>query len=535
MKLLKNCLIWDGESRNGELGWICLDDEKIVDVGSGEPPRFRQCEEIDLGKKHICPGFVDCHTHISVSAWFPYTIDCSPWDSKDKLLQGIKNNSDAVTDDSWVIGFFADFHKINNLPSKAELDEASNGRPVLIVEHGLHQSISNSSALSQFDVGRIKFPSGYVVTKNGVETGLLKEMAHAHALSIALIRFSEQLHDLNIKSLLQSELDRHLSMGITSCHDPCVHPRLQVFMERLAKEHPIKLSWSHVHSEESVELVDENICLSCGEGPKSAKIFLDGGSECAVCLSPIEAFKMSSFTLLDALKGNTDGLVSLSKTRMKYRDGKLHSDFLKKQPKELNQILDKVAGLGKRPKIHALGNEAVECACKSLKETKITDVTIEHLSIMTDREIEMVAEVGAIASLQPGFLESSTALSDGYSDKAMKIIPAKSFLKSDVEVALSSDNPCGPLDPLRNIRMAISRRAYNGRVVNENEALSVNEAIRAYSKGGNKAIHGKSGGGIEQGEDADLCFLSGPPEHSQTRVLETWIRGKEVWPSKVNN
>lgn len=530
--LLFNAQIWGQPDLQNKIGWMLIVDNKIADIGTGTKPIIDDAIEIDLNGKHITPGFVDCHTHISVSAWFPYTLDCSSWDTKDKLLNEISKKSEAVSSDSWVIGFFADFHKIQTLPDKHELDIAANGRPVLIVENALHQSVASSSALKAANVTKIKFPTGYVIKKRGDATGHLKEMAHAHVLDIALTQFSEQFHELNIQSLLESELDRHLSLGITMCHDPCVHPKLQSIMERLSEKHPIKLSWSHIHSEENIGLVSENICLSCGQGPRSAKIFLDGGLDCSVCLSPIEAFRMSSYTMLDALKGDTDGLMSLFKSKMRYRDGKLRSDFLKKSPVELTKTLDQVVSGGRRPKIHALGNEAVACACKAIKESGTKDATIEHLSIMGDSEIDLVANVGAVASLQPGFLISSTSLADCHTDKAMKVIPAKSLLKSGVDVALSSDNPCGPLNPLENIQSAITRKAYNGRVINPNEALTISEAMNGYSTGGYLAIHGKYGGGLAKGENADLCILSGSPDHSQTRVLSTWINGKEVWPSK---
>jgi hypothetical protein len=111
----------------------------------------------------------------------------------------------------------------------------------------------------------------------------------------------------------------------------------------------------------------------------------------------------------------------------------------------------------------------------------------------------------------------------------MKAIPVASLLRAGVPVALSSDYPCGPLEPLFNIRQAIERRVEGGRVFDEAEAVSASVAVAAYSSGGARCIHGKPSAGLSVGAPADFVVLSGPPGARDTRVLCTWIGGREAW------
>ena len=44
-------------------GWICIEDDRIVDLGSGDPPPEIEGTILDLGGRVVIPGWVDCHTH----------------------------------------------------------------------------------------------------------------------------------------------------------------------------------------------------------------------------------------------------------------------------------------------------------------------------------------------------------------------------------------------------------------------------------------------------------------------------------------
>jgi predicted amidohydrolase YtcJ len=527
---LYNGTFWAGNNVKPISGWIEISNSKISQIEEGElPDRYLGKSSINLNKAHILPGLVDCHSHLSVSAWIPFTIDGSAWTTKKSLLASISKNSTNLDKESWLIAFHADFYKMDQLPTLDELNSASGGRPIVISDYSLHLYLVNEAAVKISGICDFKYPSGEIEYKKGKLTGLIKESAGGYMLGMALTKFSEHFEGLNVYTMLEMEAERHLSLGITGCHDPSVHPRIQFAMEKLEKKSPLKLSWSHVKAHEDPEFIPDELCLSCGTGPRSAKIFLDGASQCSLCLDPMQIMKMSAYSIGTALKGDFKGLKSLTRTKLNYKNGLFFSPHSRMNKTQASQILSDLGSEGLRPKIHALGNEAVNCACTALKESKTKDATIEHLVFLTDENIENVASTGAIASLQPGFLENTSEIRDSNIEKVFHVIPAKSLMKAGVPTALSSDNPCGPLNPLENIRRAVNRNTSSGYIFDKKESLTMSEAIRAYSIVGNQAIHGREGKGLELGAEADMTILNGHPENNFSEVISTWIDGVEVY------
>ena len=533
-KLLHNATIWSGESAIPARGWLEIEGDKIKLIGQGKLSKIGDHSDIiDLNGAHILPGFVDCHSHLTVSAWIPCSINGSGWKDKNEMLDALRRRASVVEETEWLIVFYADFHKMGRLPSMMELDEASLGRPLIINDYSLHQCLANEPAYRRANISALNFPINDVVLKNGCPTGLLQEAASGHMLSIALNQLASELESISALALLESEAARHIAMGITACHDPCVHPRMQVAMERLQAKTPLRLSWSHVKSNESADYVVDELCLSCGAGPKSAKTFLDGAKQCAICLDPTDVMKLTAYAVGGALRGDFSSLQTLTSTKMLYKQKKFVTPYLRFSPDEVSGVLDEIGMADARPKIHAIGNEAVKCACQALKQTGTQDSTIEHLILLTNDDIEDVADCGAIASLQPGFLNQSEELVASKMEKVMNVIPTKSLMDAGIPTALSSDNRCGPLDPLGNIRSAVTRRSERGVIVDKKEAITISEAVRGYSMTGHHAIHGKPHKGISVGEVADLVVLSSHPENPLARVLSTWIDGEEVYTQGV--
>ncbi len=259
---------------------------------------------------------------------------------------------------------------------------------------------------------------------------------------------------------------------------------------------------------------------------------MDGAHKCALCLDPRHVLKMMGATAIAAVRGNFAPLHELFSYRSVYRSGRVYTPYLRMDTATLTRRLDVLAAHAVRPRIHAVGNHAASCTCKSLSEAGVRDVTIEHLTFLKDRDVDAVAATGAVASLQPGFIERfGKSILDRKLVPDLRAYPAASLLRAGVPLAFSSDNPCGPLDPLRNIRMAAERRISDGRVVDAREAVTIEEAVAAYTLGGFQAIHGVAGRGLDAGAAADFVILDGHPMLPASRVVETWIGGRLAWPA----
>jgi predicted amidohydrolase YtcJ len=508
-----------------------LRDSVIAALGMGEPP---PCADVrDLDGQHILPGFVDAHSHLTVSAWMPRTIDASGWTAPADVLGAISRQTGAHPDAGWLLAMDADLDALRGrYPRPDDLDHASGGRPVLIADFSLHRSLLSTAALRALS-GAGFSGSADIDRRAGQPTGMVWESAHAAALRMALEGLARTIGDHGRAELLDREAERHLACGITACHDPCVPPSLLGELEALRKRSPLRLSWSMVAESGMLDpAAPSELCGCCGEGPASAKLFMDGAHKCALCLEPGHVLQMMGRAATAAFRGDMRLIAGLTTYRSVYRAGKFHMPYMRLEARELAGRLATLAGHGVRPKIHAVGNHAAVSAADALVEVGAPAATLEHLTFLSDRDISRVARASAVASMQPGFIDRFGAdILDRGMTPRLRAYPLASLRRAGVAVALSSDNPCGPLPPLDNIRKAVLRQLGDGRVVDAPEAIALAEAIEAYTVIGHRAIHGHLGQGIAPGAVADLAIVSGDPLAAQTQVLQTWIAGRQVWPA----
>ena len=108
--------------------------------------------------------------------------------------------------------------------------------------------------------------------------------------------------------------------------------------------------------------------------------------------------------------------------------------------------------------------------------------------------------------------------------------------------AAGSDAPVETRDPrpFINIAHAITRRNPGGQALNPSQDLNVDEAIAAYTINGARMLGiDKDAGSLEVGKSADFIVLDRDivrlaadgraDDIAQTRVMQTWFRGKQVY------
>ena len=524
---IEGAAIWTGVRPSPRPGHLLIRDGRIAAIEMGASsgatgPHVRRAA-------HVLPGFIDAHSHLTVSAWLPHTLDASRWTNAAAALDAIGRHRAARPDGSWIVALDADLDRWS-LPRPDDLDAAAGGHPTVIADFSLHRCLASSEA-RRFSERAGTRAADDIGMSRGRATGVLWESASAAVLTAAFRALANEIGELGHEALLIEEARRHLALGITACHDPCVSASLQPLLDRVRQATPLRLSWSSVAEDGLLEPASvAELCPSCGEGPPSAKLFMDGAHKCALCLDPKHVLTILGATATAAMRHNFAPLRELIAYRSVYRAGRFYTPYLRMESVELTRRLATLSRQGVRPRIHAVGNHAAACACRSLIDAGLRNATLEHLTFLGAREIDAVAATGAVASLQPGFIERfGRGIVDRRLAPGLHAYPAASLLRAGVPVAFSSDNPCGPLDPLRNIRAAVERRMDGGPAVDAREAVAVEDAVAAYTLGGYHAIHGMPGGGLQVGAPADFIVLDGHPMAAASRVKETWIDGRLVW------
>ena len=155
--------------------------------------------------------------------------------------------------------------------------------------------------------------------------------------------------------------------------------------------------------------------------------------------------------------------------------------------------------------------------------------TIEHYGYADDGTSRRVAKLGAQVSANPFYLYD---LGDRYAerglgaDRAAHIAPLGGLVRRGVPVALHSDFPMAPAEPLFLAWTAVSRETMSGKVFGPTERLTLDQALRAvtidaaYMIGMETAL-----GSIEAGKLADFAVLDRDPYEAGVSGL----RDMKVW------
>lgn len=103
----------------------------------------------------------------------------------------------------------------------------------------------------------------------------------------------------------------------------------------------------------------------------------------------------------------------------------------------------------------------------------------------------------------------------------------RSLIDAGVRVAGSSDYPVVHFDPLAGIRAAVTRRLPSGRVLDADQAITVDEAIAMFTREAAAACGClDTRGTLEVGKRADFVVLDGSLDDLDSlRVRETHVGG----------
>jgi hypothetical protein len=166
---------------------------------------------------------------------------------------------------------------------------------------------------------------------------------------------------------------------------------------------------------------------------------------------------------------------------------------------------------------------------------------IEHAQHLLPQDIERIANLGIIASIQPYH-----AIDDGRwaerkigRKRCQYTYAFKSLVEKGAVLACGSDWTVAPLDPIGGIYAAVTRQTLDGKHPEgwfPEQKISLEEAIRGYTLNGAYAEFSENlKGSVEKGKLADLVVLSRnifkiqPDEIQKTEVKMTIFNGKVIY------
>ncbi|MFE5474863.1 amidohydrolase [Nocardia sp. NPDC056541] len=214
---------------------------------------------------------------------------------------------------------------------------------------------------------------------------------------------------------------------------------------------------------------------------------------------------------------------------------------------QLDEILDEAAPAGWQMSFHSNGDLAVELALDAyeaaLQRHGLTGTDhrwrIEHLGGASRAQMDRAARLGVHVSLSPFQYYFWGDLLDGAifdHEHGSRWQPTADALASGACVSLHNDGPVSPPSPLVNIQTVASRRTRAGTVHGADQAIPLEDAIRAQTINAARTLRRDHLiGSITVGKLADFVELSGDPYEvdpatlgETVRVNGTWVGGRRV-------
>jgi predicted amidohydrolase YtcJ len=513
--------------------------EAIVPRRQVEDLRAAGARIIDVGARPVLPGFVDAHVHSEVACRAAYgTVDVrAPECASIADLQA--RLADALPDaerTGWVIGqanlFYDRKLTDRRLPRREDLDHVSRSIPIA-VRAGGHVTILNSAALELAGIDGSYQPPKYSVTgKPSVEfcschhepTGVVKEMDN-------LLPFPADDRDTIRAALLTGMREMFTTNGVTSVGEISESLEGVSCMDDLARrgELPVRVAvylWSPgtLPLEQGCAWPEQFSLTAADTRLRVAgiKLFADGGYSAA------SAAVKSEYVHVEHPHC---GQIALSET-------------------DVDSALGLTSDARLQLAIHANGDRAQEWLCQMIERhggaTRASgaSVRIEHAgNFRPDTATsEWWKRAAIVPAPQPVFLYTfGDYFVDYLGDYGSRgRFPFRTLLDGGWSLSASSDVWVGSereaTSPMFGVWCCVARESYAGNVIDADQALTVNEALRLHTLGGAQAIgEDDRKGSLVAGKLADLAVLERDPHTAATsdlrrlRVDMTILEGEVVW------
>lgn len=159
---------------------------------------------------------------------------------------------------------------------------------------------------------------------------------------------------------------------------------------------------------------------------------------------------------------------------------------------------------------------------------------IEHASITPPEVMDEIKRLQLTVVTQPHLVRErgDRYLRDVEVDDQPWLYRLRSFLDEGVPLAFSSDAPFGRANPWASMQAATDRNTLSGQLLGKVEAVTAEQALRAYT--GGLLAPGKGHLPLQTGDSADLCLLDRSWQEAlqspgNVKVARTWRKGNCIW------
>ena len=531
--LVENARIWTPDPALPEATSLLVVAGRITALGTAETPIKAPpgALRIDAGGRRLVPGFNDSHTHFFDGAFAALAPDLLSSDTPEELVRRLAAFMETQPAGRWIVLSAAWDHERwpgHPLPSRQLIDPVTPRNPVWMVRPDGHIGLANSLALAAggVDAGTAD-PAGGQIDRDpetGEPTGILRDAAGLVTRAIPPPTEAEYRHALD------AGLAHAARVGVTSFQDMCYDPG------------PVEIRLLEEYEREG-RLTARFTCQGwLADWEESARRGIRTGAG-------------SEWVRVGGLKSFADGGLGATTAYFfePYEGEAEYRGYLDESMMPPDTFRERAAAAdraGLQLVTHAIGDAAISMVLDEYERIRAASGErdrrwrIEHAQHMAEKDFARMAALGVIASVQPYH-----AIDDGRwaerkigAARARTTYAFRSFLDAGVPLAFGTDWPVAPLEPMRTVYSAVTRRTLDGAHPDgwvPEQKVTLDEAFAAYTSGSAFAEGTETWKGrIAPGYVADLVVLSQDPWAIDPEGLDavhpvlTMVGGKVVYRSQ---
>ncbi|MFB6846407.1 amidohydrolase [Streptomyces sp. NPDC056373] len=478
-------------------------------------------EIVDLQGATVLPGFIDAHVHLAWTGFKQTTPSLAGLTRVDDVLAVVAEavaRTRAPGDWVSVVGY--DQRALGRHLTAADLDKVSDGRRLYLLHDSGHGCVVNTAVLDLLPAG---IPH---------ENGFLAEQAMGAARALRPPHSQEDLAEAIGRAARTC-----LAEGVTACAEAGIGGTL-------FGHSPVELGAYQLARDEDLLPLRVQLMVSADRLRPVAAQETDGIPR-ALDLGLRTGFGDDRLSV-GALKVWTDGgMMARTAALTSPYEGLDHAGQLQDDPEVLTNLIVDGHLAGWQLAVHAIGDRAADIALDAIERAQRMRPRpearhrIEHAGLIRPDQLPRMARLGVSAVVQPGFLR---CFGDDYASimgelRAPWMYRGKAFLDHGIPLVGSSDRPVADGSPLRAVQFMVERASVSGRRIGPEEAVTLDQALHAYTVAGARACHWEDRmGSLTPGKHADLVVLADDPRYVDTSrigdidVVETYVAGHPARP-----
>ena len=497
---------------------VAIRGGRFVAVGSNEEVKRianGSTQVIDARSHAVIPGLIDSHVHALGVASAEMTQPFRNLTSIADIQQWVRQRASSVKPGTWIWSprVFPTRIKERRFPTKAELDAAAPGNPVVV--DGAYALMVNSAALQAASIGPdTPNPPGGAIVRDatGQATGLLRNVG------ALLSEYQAEERDENEPSLdaLARVHQAYAQAGITSIGERGAsldgYHTYEALRRagRLTLRATVTIRIPDPKTRESVERFVTTLPVAPRSGdewlkPGPLKIIADGGILAGTSFMR-EPYPPSARDLYGIDDPEYRGFLTLTR----------------------GQIADAVEighAHGWQMAAHVTGNAGVDAVLDAFEAAQARHPapdrrhTLIHAYFADAATAKRAAQLGVLVDTQPAwYYKDADALAPALgTDRLAHFIGLRTWLDGGAHAAINTDHMFGldpdtamnPFNPFLTMATAVTRRTEGGQVIGEGERISREEALRLMTiDAARLSFDEQRTGSIEVGKLGDLAILS---------------------------